>query len=83
MEGFIKFSIKLGPGLTVLVIMYEPCRMVFAGDTKTPDKNKSGEGTFSLTPIKMRIFVMKTKIKFVLKKKIKSNFVCPLGFLLA
>ena len=55
--------------MTVLVIMYEPCRMVFAGDTKTQHKNKSGEGTFSVTPIKMRIFVMKTKIKFVLKKR--------------
>ena len=67
MEGFIKFSIKLGAGLTVLVIMYEPCRMVFVFFTKTRHKNEPGEGTSSVTPIKMGIFVMATKIKFVLK----------------
>ena len=69
MEGFIKFSIKLGAGFTVLVIMYEPCRMVFAFSTKTQHKNKPGEGTFPVTPIKTRIFVMETKIKFVFKKR--------------
>ena len=55
--------------MTVLVIMYEPCRMVFAFQTKTQHKNKPGEGTFAVTPIKTRIFVLKTKIKFDLKKR--------------
>ena len=63
----MKFSIKLGAGETVLVIMYEPCRMVFVHFTKTPHKKSPGEGTSSVTPIKMRVFVMGTKIKFVLK----------------
>ena len=67
MEGFIKFSIKLGPGLTVLVIMYAPCRMVFVLLTKTLHKKGPGEGSSSVTPIKMRVFVMATKIKFVWK----------------
>ena len=43
--------------------------MVFAFNTKTEHKNKPGEGTFPVTPIKTRIFVMETKIKFVLKKR--------------
>ena len=63
----MNFSIKLGAGFTVLVIMYEPCRMVFVCFTKTEHKKRPGEGTSSVTPIKMRIFVMGTKIKFVLK----------------
>ena len=41
--------------------------MVFVLLTKTLHKKGPGEGSSSVTPIKMRVFVMATKIKFVWK----------------